>query len=146
MNNQLLQALIKAHLKVWGSRTGARKLENLYDIRVYRYLYRPLAGDPTEKGGQVAEHLKREIATWNSEFRHGDLQPSVTQCKDAIEILFNLEGTTLKAEHRRREAILKLEWDNGVESWRSHNGGVTGPEVEFAKDFARHQLRLRHLI
>jgi hypothetical protein len=146
MNNQLLQALVKAHLKVWGSRTGARKLDNLYTTGVYRYLNQPLRGNPTEKGGEIVRGLQIDLAMWNGGFSWEGWQPSVTQCREAAEILFNFRGTRLTAYHRRLEAILTLGWDNGVESWRSHDGGITGPEVEFAKDFARHQLRLRNLI
>jgi hypothetical protein len=87
-----------------------------------------------------------DIAEWNPIFCLGDLQPSVAQCRVATAILFNFKRLNLTAKHRRQEAILKLGWDNGVESWRSHDGGITGPEVDFAKELALHQLRKRNLI
>jgi hypothetical protein len=150
MEAKILQDLVKAHLKIWGSRSGARRLENLYGptdhTRAYRYLYQPLRGNPVEKGGDIVRGLQIDLAVWNSDFLWEGWQPSATQCRDAAEMLFNFRGTRLTAYHRRLEAILMLGWDNGVESWRSHDGGVTGPEVEFARSFALHQLRLRHLI
>jgi hypothetical protein len=105
-----------------------------------------LSGDPDVKGGQVAKSIMVDIAEWNADFSLADLHPSVAQCRVAAATLFNFKGLRLTAKHRRLEAVLKLGWDKGVESWRSHDGGITGPEVDFARDLALHQLRKRNLI
>jgi hypothetical protein len=145
MNIQLLNALVKAHLAIWGSITGARKPENLYNQAAYREILQPLSGSPYEKGGQIAESILVDIAEWNPDFRLDDLQPSVVQCRVVAAILFNFKKLKLNGTYRKQEGILKFGWDKGVESWRSHDGGITGPEVDFARDLALHQLRKRKL-
>jgi hypothetical protein len=148
MNTQLLiQDLLKAHLQVWGSRTGAKKPENLcqWKYRAYSELYGPLTGTPVVRGGDIVRSLKGDVAGWNSTFTYEDKQPTVTQCREAAEILYNFKRTRLSGAHRRLEAILVMELDISVEAWRSHDGGLTGPEVDFATDLVLHQLRARHL-
>jgi hypothetical protein len=147
MQTLLLGDLVKAHLEIIGSRAGARIPENLYGKAVYRQFYEPLSGNPHRKGQQIAHYLKQDIVCWNSEIRMSAVvQPTWTQRRQALALLFNLPCIRLTSMHRRLEAILILGVDGGVESWRSHDGGSTGPEVEFTTDFAEHQLRLRKLM
>jgi hypothetical protein len=146
MPTELQPALVKAHLEVFGSRAGARIPENLYAQAVYRQFYQPLSGNPRMKGEQIAQYLKEDVVKWNSVILLWGVQPTGTQCRQALALLFNLPCTQLTSMHRRLEAILILGMNAGVESWRSHDGGITGLEVEFATDFAQHQLRLRKLM
>jgi hypothetical protein len=146
MTTLLPHYLVKAHLAIFGSRAGARIPETLYAQEVYRYLYQPLVGNPREKGGQIAYYLKEDVDKWNGEIIFGGVQPTPAQCRQALALLFNLPRTNLTSMHRRLEATIILGVNGGVESWRSHDGGITGPEVEFAIKFTEHQLKLRKLM
>jgi hypothetical protein len=140
LDTQLLKDLKLAHLEVISSRAGARKPENLYQS-IYREIWGIRWGTPSQQGETAIKYIKADLAKWDSPIRIRDVQPSPTQQQEAVAMLLNLGRMMLEPKERRGIAVQILGLRRcKVETWRSHDGGETGYEVDFITYFASYQL------
>ena len=144
--DELLNNLKLAYLEVI-STSGARNPANFYHD-VFREIWGIREREPKRYGELVIKYVEIDLPKWDSQIWVRDVQPTPTQQQEGIAMLFNLGRLKFAPNARRQitaEGILKLKNCKPV-TWRSHDGGATGYEVDFIEPFCRFQLERKGLV
>jgi hypothetical protein len=146
METQLLHDLVAAYLEAISTRAGARNPENFYQD-IFREIWKIRWGTPTQQGEMAIKYVKADLGRWNNPVWIRDVQPTPAHQQEAVAMLLNLGRAMLEPKDRRAIAINILGLKHcKVVTWRSHDGGKTGYEVDLIRPFAQYQLEKLGLI